>query len=60
MAACSGQAEFMRYPDGGGLDAAERARREQVRLEAAELIEAGARDGEVARRLRVSQMSANR
>ncbi|HEY2521790.1 MAG TPA: hypothetical protein VGJ19_16885 [Streptosporangiaceae bacterium] len=32
----------MRYPDGGGLDAAERPRREQVRLTAAELIEAGA------------------
>jgi hypothetical protein len=31
----------MRYPDGGGLTAAERARREQVRLPAAELIEAG-------------------
>jgi hypothetical protein len=31
----------MRYPDGGGLDAAERARREQVRLAAAELVEAG-------------------
>ena len=31
----------MRYADGGGLDAAERARREKVRLEAAELIEAG-------------------
>jgi hypothetical protein len=28
----------MRYPDGGGLTAAERARREQVRL-VAELIE---------------------
>jgi hypothetical protein len=27
----------MRYPDGGGLDAGERARREQVRLAAAEL-----------------------
>jgi transposase len=50
----------MRYPDGGGLDAGERARREQVRLEAAELIEAGASDGEVARRFRVSRMSANR
>jgi putative transposase len=50
----------MRYPDGGGLDAAERARREQVRLAAAELIEAGASDREVARRLRVSRMSANR
>jgi hypothetical protein len=29
----------MRYPDGGGLDAGERARREQVRLAAAELID---------------------
>ena len=27
----------MRYPDGGGLDAAERARREKVRLAAAEM-----------------------
>jgi DDE superfamily endonuclease len=33
----------MRYRDGGRLTAAERARREQVRL-AAELIDAGARD----------------
>jgi transposase len=50
----------MRYPDGGGLTAAERARREQVRLAAAEMIEAGASDREVAKRFRVSQMSANR
>jgi transposase len=50
----------MRYPDGGGLTAAERARREQVRLSAADLIEAGASDREVARRFRVSRMSANR
>src|SRR5215471_9803972 len=50
----------MRYPDGGGVTAAERARREQVRLAAAELIEAGASDREVARRFRVSRMSANR
>jgi transposase len=50
----------MRYPDGGGLDAVERARREQVRLAAAELIEAGASDREVARCFRVSRMSANR
>jgi transposase len=50
----------MRYPDGGGLTAEERAHREQVRLAAAELIEAGASDGEVARRFRVSRMSANR
>ena len=50
----------MRYPDSGGLDVAERARREQVRLAAAELIEAGAGDREVARHFRVSRMSANR
>jgi transposase len=50
----------MRYPDGGGLTAAERARREQVRLSAAELIEAGASDGEVAKWFWVSRMSANR
>jgi len=50
----------MRYPDGGGLTAAERARRERVRLAAAELIEGGAGDQEVARRFRVSRMSANR
>ena len=50
----------VRYPDGGGLTAAERARRERVRLAAAELIEAGASDREVARRFRVSRMSANR
>ena len=50
----------MRYPDGGGLDGGERARREQVRLAAAELIDAGASDREVARRLRVTPMSVNR
>jgi transposase len=50
----------MRYPDGGGLDAAERARRERVRLAAAEMIEAGAGDQEVAKRFRVSRMSVNR
>jgi transposase len=50
----------MRYPDGGGLTAAERARRERVRLEAAGLIEAGDGDREIARRLRVSRMSVNR
>jgi transposase len=50
----------MRYPDGGGLTAGQRARREKVRLEAADMIEAGASDPEVARRFRVSRMSANR
>src|SRR5450631_604885 len=50
----------MRYADGGGLTAGQRARREQVRLEAAELIEVGAGDREVARHFRVSRMSANR
>ena len=50
----------MRYGEGGGLTAAERARREQVRLAAADLMEAGATDREVARQFRVSRMSANR
>lgn len=36
------------------------ARRERVRLAAAELIEEGASDREVAWRLRVTRMSANR
>ena len=53
-------AGVMRYADGGGLTAAERARREQVRLAAADLIEAGASDRVVAGRFRVSRMSANR
>jgi transposase len=60
LAAVWRYADVMRYPDGGGLTAAERGRREQVRLAAAELIEAGASDREVARRFRVSRMSANR
>jgi len=55
-----GYAGCMRYADGGGLTAEQRARREQVRLEAAELIEAGAGDREVARHFRVSRMSASR
>src|SRR3954468_7709449 len=50
----------MRYPDGGGLDAEERARRERVRLAAAEWFEEGATDREVAERFRVTRMSANR
>lgn len=55
-----GYAGVMRYSDGGGLTAADRARREKVRLEAAELIEAGIGDREIARRFRVSRMSVNR
>src|SRR3954451_17310087 len=50
----------MRYAQGGGLTAEQRARRERVRLEAAEWIEEGATDAEVAVRFRVSRMSANR
>jgi transposase len=50
----------MRYPDGGGLTAEERARREWVRLAAAEWIEEGASDREVAAGFRVTRMSANR
>jgi len=53
-------AVVMRYPDGGGLTSGDRAQRERVRLAAAELIAAGASDREVARRFRVTRMSANR
>src|SRR4051812_49566257 len=50
----------MRYAQGGGLTAEDCARRERVRLEAAEWIEEGATDAEVAARFRVTRMSANR
>src|SRR3954471_13124225 len=53
-------AGFMRYAQGGGLTAEERAHRERVRLKAAEWIEEGATDQEVAERFRVTRMSANR
>jgi transposase len=43
-----------------GPTAEERARRERVRLAAAEWIEEGASDREVAARFRVTRMSANR
>jgi len=46
--------------DGGGLTAEKRARRERVRLAAAEWIEEGVSDREVAVRFRVTRMSANR
>jgi transposase len=60
VAAALRYAGVMRYPDGGGLTTAERARREQVRLAAADLIEAGVSDKEIARRFRVSLMSVSR
>jgi putative transposase len=47
----------MRYPDGGGLTVRERAAREQVRLQAAEMFEGGAVPVQVARELRVSTKS---
>jgi len=48
----------MRYPDGGGLTAAGRARRESVRLQAAHLFEQDVSAVQVAHRLRVSAKSA--
>jgi transposase len=50
----------MRYATGGGLTAADRERRERVRLEAAERFECGENCGQVAAALRVSQRSAER
>jgi transposase len=48
----------MRYPDGGGLSAVGRARRERVRLQAAELFAQDVSLVQVAHRLRVSTKSA--
>nr|AGS49954.1 putative IS630 family transposase [uncultured bacterium esnapd26] len=48
----------MRYPDGGGLTAVERARRDRVRSQAAEMFAVGMRPPPVARVLRVSRKSA--
>ena len=53
-----GYAESVRYPDGGGLTAKGRARREQVRLEAAAMFAQGVPRPQVARRLRVSRNAA--
>ena len=53
-----GYCGVMRYPDGGGLSAAGRVRREDVRLQAAEWFAEGMKPPEVARRLRVSSNSA--
>ena len=48
----------MRYPDGGGLTAAGRVRRESVRLQAAGMFEQDVKPVQVAHRLRVSAKSA--
>jgi hypothetical protein len=60
--ACSwrvvGLAGCMRYPDGGGLTAAGRARREDVRLQAAGVFEQDVSAAQVAHELRVSTKSA--
>jgi transposase len=50
----------MRYAQGGGVDAAGRARREALRLEAAALFVQGVSAEQVAVRLRVSERSAYR
>jgi putative transposase len=47
----------MRYPDGGGLTARARSRREHVRLQAAEMFAQDADAREIARSLRVSTKS---
>jgi putative transposase len=47
----------MKYPDGGGLTARGRSRREQVRLQAAEMFAQDANAREIARSLRVSTKS---
>jgi putative transposase len=48
----------MRYPDGGGLTAEQRAARERVRLQAGEMFAAGIEPPQVAKELRVSRKSA--
>jgi transposase len=50
----------MRYAQGGGLTAEERAKREQLRVAAVGMFAEGVSVAEVARRVRVSKMSANR
>jgi hypothetical protein len=47
----------MRYADGGGLSAQGRSRREQVRLQAAEMFADDVEAGQVASSLRVSTKS---
>ena len=52
-----GYACFVRYADGGGLTAEGRARREKVRLQAAEIFGQDADPVQIARSLRVSTKS---
>lgn len=47
----------MRYPDGGGLTADQRTRREEVRLRAADLFDEDVKVPCIARELRVSEKS---
>ena len=47
----------MRYPDGGGLTAEGRARREKVRLQAAQMFDQDMDPGQIAGFLRVSTKS---
>ncbi|BBJ37301.1 hypothetical protein SSPO_000190 [Streptomyces antimycoticus] len=47
----------MRYPDGGGLTAEQRKRREEVRMRAVGLFEEGVEVPCIARELRVSEKS---
>jgi transposase len=54
----SGWLGGVRYGDGGGLNQAARARRERVRLRAADLFARGVSAAEVAGRLEVSQNAA--
>jgi transposase len=49
----------MRYPDGGGLTAEQRKRREEVRMPAADLFEEHAKVPRIARELRVSEKSVH-
>jgi hypothetical protein len=49
-----------RYPDGGGLTAEGRARREEVRLQGAQMFGQGIKPTQVARFLRVSTKSDTR
>ncbi|MEV2215051.1 helix-turn-helix domain-containing protein [Streptomyces sp. NPDC050997] len=47
----------MRYPDGGGLTAEQRKRREEVRMRAADLFQDDVKVPRIAQELRVSEKS---